>query len=72
MVDHDPTNTLNHIKNFYCHNCHGIGHTVIDCRKPKYDNDKRNSRMSKNTNPVDRRWSNERISRERRPYEERK
>ena len=60
------------VKEFYCHNCHGMGHKEIDCRKPKYDNDRRNSSMSRNTNPVDRRRSNERTLREQRPYEERR
>ena len=36
-----------------------MGHNEIDYRKPQYDNDRRNSRMSKYTNPVDRRRSNE-------------
>ena len=39
--------------------CRGMGHNAIDCRKPKYDNDRRNSRMSINTNPIDRRRSYE-------------
>ena len=64
--------SFNHVTDFYCYNCHGMDHREIDCRKPKYDNDRRNSRISKNTNPIDRRRSNERTSRERRPYEERK
>ena len=64
--------SFNHAKDFYCHNCHGMGHREIDYRKPKYDNDRRNSTMSKNTNPIDRRRSNERTLREGRPYEERK
>ena len=52
--------SFNHVTTFYCHNCHDIGHRVIDCRKPKYENDRRNSRMSRNTNPTKRRRSNER------------
>ena len=49
----DCTNkSFNHVKEFYCHNCHGMGHKEIYCRKPKYDNDRRNSRMSRNTNPT--------------------
>ena len=68
----DCTNkSFNHVKDFYCHNCHVMGHKAIDCRKPKYDNDRRNSRMSGNTNPADRR-SSERTSREGRPYEDRR
>ena len=69
----DCTNkSFNHVKDFYCHNCHGMGHKEIACRKPKYDNDRRNGRMSKNTNPIDRRRSNERTLREGRPYEDRR
>ena len=62
--------SFNHVKDFNCHNCHGIGHKAIYCRKTKYDNDRRNSRMSRNTNPADRRRSNERTSR--RSYEDRR
>ena len=66
----DCTNkSFNHVKNFHCHNCHGMGHNAIDCRKPKYGNNRRNSRISRNTNPIDRRRSNERKLREGRPYE---
>ena len=66
----DCTNkSFNHVKDFYCH---GMGHNAIDCRKPKYDNDRRNSRMSRNTNPIDRTRSNERTSREGRSYEDRR
>ena len=69
----DCTNkSFNHVKDFYCHNCHGMGHNAIDCRKPKYDNDRRNSRMSRITNSIDRRRSNERTSREGRSYEDRR
>ena len=64
--------SLNHVKDFYCHNCHGMGHKAIDCRKPKYYNDRRNNRMSRNINPIDRRRSNERTLREGRPYEGRR
>ena len=64
--------SLNHVKDIYCHNCHGMGHKAIDCRKPKYDNDRRNSRMFRNTNPTNRRRSNERTSRAGRPCEERR
>ena len=64
--------SFNHVKDFYCHNCHSMGHKTIDCRKPKYDNDRRNTIMSRNTNPTDRRRSNERKSREIWSYEERK
>ena len=49
-----------------------MGHKTIDCRKPKYDNDRINSRMSRNTNPVDRRRYNERTSSEGRPYAKRR
>ena len=63
-------NSFNHVKDFYCHNCHGMGYKAIDCKKPKYDNDRRNSRMSENTKPVDRRRFNERILKEGRPYED--
>ena len=49
-----------------------MGHKVIDCRKPKYDNDRRNSRISRNANLVDRRRSNKRKLREGRPYEDRR
>ena len=38
------------ISNFYCNNCHGYGHNVIDCKKPKFDNDNANSRMFRDTN----------------------
>ena len=69
----DCTNkSFNHVKGFYFHNFHGMGHNAIDCRKPKYDNDRRNSRMSRNTNLVDRRRSNERTLREGRYYEDRR
>ena len=68
----DCTNKLfNHVKDLYFHNCHGIDHNAIYCRKPKYDNDIRNSRMSRNTNLANRRRSNERTSREQITYEER-
>ena len=49
-----------------------MGHNEIDFRKPKYDNDRRNSRMSRNTNPIDRRTYNERTSREGISYEGRR
>ena len=69
----DYTNkSFNHVKDFYYHNCHGMGHKTIDCRKPKYDNDRRNSRMSRNTNPIDRRRSSERTSRQGRSYEDKR
>lgn len=35
---------------FYCHNCHGYGHSAIDCKKPKFDSDNENSKMFRNTN----------------------
>ena len=63
--------SFNHVMKFYYHNCDGIGHNAIDCRKPKYDNDRRNSRMSRNTNPIDR-ISNERTSIERRAYKDKR
>ena len=47
-----------------------MSHKEIDCRKPKYDNDRRKRGISRNTNPTDRRRSNEKTSREGRPYEE--
>ena len=37
---------------FYCHNCHGYGNYVVDCKKPKFDNDNANSRIFRNTNHV--------------------
>ena len=64
--------SFNHVKDFYCHICYGMGHKEIDCRKPKYDNDRRNGRMSRYTNPIDRRRSNERTLREGRSYEDRR
>ena len=68
----DCTNmSFNHVKDSYSHNCHGMGHKEIDCRKPKYDNYRRNSRMSRNTTPTDKR-SNERTSKEEIPYEDRR
>ena len=51
---------------------HGMGHNAIYCREPMYNNDRRNNKMSRYTNLVDRRRSNERTSREGRPYEERR
>ena len=61
----DYTNeSFNHVKDFYCHNYHGMGHKVIDCRKHKYDNDRRNSRIYGNTNFAYRRRSNKRTLRE--------
>ena len=69
----DCTNkSFNHVEDFYCHNCHGVGHNAIDCRKPKYDNDRRNSRMSRYINLVDRRRPNEQTSREGNSYEDRR
>ena len=57
----DCTNkAFNHVKKFYCHNYHGIGHNASDCRKPKYDNDKRNGRMFRNINSTDKIRYNER------------
>ena len=64
MKRHCTNKSIYHVKDFYCHNCHGMGHKSIDCRKPTYDNDKRNGRMVGYTNPIDRRRSNERTSRE--------
>ena len=67
----DCTNkSFNHVKDFYCHNCHSMGHNGIDCRKPKYD--RRYSRMSRYTNIGDKRRSNERTSREGKSYEDRR
>ena len=52
----DCTNkSFNHVKDSYCYNFHGMGHKEIGFRKPKYDNDRINSRMFGNTNPTDRR-----------------
>ena len=66
----DCTNkSFNHVMNFYFY---WLSHKEIDCKKPKYDNNKRNSGMYGNIKLADRRRSNERTSRERRPYEERK
>ena len=65
-------NSFNHVKDFYCHNCHGMGHNTIDCQKPMYDNDIRNRRMSRYTNPIDRRRSNERTSKEGRYNEDKR
>ena len=69
----DCTNKLfKHVKDFYFHNFHGMGHKEIDYKNLKYDNDRRNSRMFRNTNyPIDKR-SNERTLREGRPYKERR
>ena len=36
----------------YCHNCHGYGHYVVDCKKPKFDNDNTNSRIFRDTSLV--------------------
>ena len=30
--------SFNHVKDFYSHNFHGMGHNSIDFTKPKYDN----------------------------------
>ena len=38
-----------HISNLYCHKCHGYGHYVVDCKKPKIDSNT-NSRMFRDTN----------------------
>ena len=51
MKKYCTNNSSNHVTDFYCHNCHGMSHNAIDCRKPKYDNDRRNSRMSRYTKP---------------------
>ena len=40
------------ITNFYCYNCHGFGHKAIDCKKPKFVDDNKNSKMFKDTNPM--------------------
>ena len=42
-------NSFKPISKFYCHNCHGYGHNVVDCKKPKFDNNNTNSRMFRNT-----------------------
>ena len=38
------------ITNFYCYNCHGFGHKVVDCKKPRFDSNNRNSRMFRDNN----------------------
>ena len=38
------------ISKFYCHKCHGYGHYVVDCKKPKFDNNNENSRIYRNIN----------------------
>ena len=40
------------ITNFYCYNCHGYGHKVVDCQKPKFDINNGNSRIFSNTVPI--------------------
>ena len=40
------------ITNFYFYNCHGYGHKKVDCKKPKFDGNNKNSRMFRNTNPI--------------------
>ena len=40
------------ISNIYCHNSHGYGHNAVDCKKPKFENDNKNSRIFRNTNPA--------------------
>ena len=72
MKKNCKSKSFNHVINFYFHNVHGMGHKEIDCKKPKYDNDRRNGRMFENTNLADRRRFNIRTSRERRPFDERK
>ena len=62
--------SFKHVKIFYLYNFHGIGHKVNDYRKPKFDNDNRNSRMLRSTNPIgnnERRRSSKRNFRETRP-----
>ena len=69
----DCTNkSFNHVKDFYCHNFHDMGYNEIVCRKPKYDNDRRYGRISRNTNPTNRVRYNEMTSREGRSYEDRR
>ena len=36
------------ITNLYCYNCHGYGHKVVECKKPKFVDDNKNSRMFRN------------------------
>ena len=45
-------NSFKPISKFYCHNCHGYGHYVLDCKKSKVDSNNANSRMHRNTNHV--------------------
>lgn len=40
------------ITNLYCYRCHGYGHKVVNCKKPKFDSDNENSRMFRKTNPI--------------------
>lgn len=41
-------NSIKHVIDFYCYNFHGNGHKAIDCKKPKFNNNDRNSRISTN------------------------
>lgn len=41
------------ITNLYCYNCCDYGHKEVDCKKPKFDSNNANSRMFRNTNPLD-------------------
>ena len=45
------------ITDFFCYNCHGFGHKVVNCEKFIFDNSNSNSRMFRGTNPTGRRSS---------------
>ena len=40
------------ITNLYYYNYHGYGHKAVECKKPKFVDDNKNSRMFRNTNPI--------------------
>ena len=40
------------ITNLYCYNYHGYGRKVVECRKSKFFDDNKNSRMFRNINPI--------------------
>ena len=40
------------ITNFYCYNCRGYGHKVVECKKPKFDGNNAKSRIFRITNPT--------------------
>ena len=45
-------NSFKPITNFYCYNYHGYGHKAEECKKPKFVDDNKYSRMFRNTNPL--------------------